>query len=210
MFQSTHPRRVWLGWSKTTLVLECFNPHTHEGCDLPFLSRTSKADGFNPHTHEGCDKHVKCAYVGRCVSIHTPTKGVTDILDSVGDKLRVSIHTPTKGVTILSIAFKRSSGVSIHTPTKGVTPLFAHTLQPNAVSIHTPTKGVTHQSLVVVIEPLVSIHTPTKGVTRDCRFLAHIHKFQSTHPRRVWPAPSLLFRSILSVSIHTPTKGVTL
>ena len=36
----------------------CFNPHTHEGCDIrcpPFL-RYQRC--FNPHTHEGCDRLV--------------------------------------------------------------------------------------------------------------------------------------------------------
>ena len=55
----------------------CFNPHTHEGCDLivasalfkPIVSihtptkgvtyenyaSMSPFTGFNPHTHEGCD-----------------------------------------------------------------------------------------------------------------------------------------------------------
>ena len=56
--------------------------------------------GFNPHTHEGCDFCPLMGMRTRCVSIHTPTKGVT------GNEVvrmpieRVSIHTPTKGVTL--------------------------------------------------------------------------------------------------------------
>ena len=55
------------------------------------------------------------------------------------------------------------------------------------VSIHTPTKGVTANGGKPVESQLVSIHTPTKGVTRELpRTLVNL-KFQSTHPRRVWP-----------------------
>ena len=34
VFQSTHPRRVWLISRVVPKPLICFNPHTHEGCDL--------------------------------------------------------------------------------------------------------------------------------------------------------------------------------
>ena len=54
-FQSTHPRRVWQIMSTFLTYAECFNPHTHEGCDtLNGLSSLSQTR-FNPHTHEGCD-----------------------------------------------------------------------------------------------------------------------------------------------------------
>ena len=55
MFQSTHPRRVWLGDMQVMLLMICFNPHTHEGCDNMLLYFFRRITGFNPHTHEGCD-----------------------------------------------------------------------------------------------------------------------------------------------------------
>ena len=55
LFQSTHPRRVWL-------------------C-MPRLSNSGI--GFNPHTHEGCDTSFRFLPPNKMVSIHTPTKGVT-------------------------------------------------------------------------------------------------------------------------------------
>ena len=55
------------------------------------------------------------------VSIHTPTKGVTNKVVYVPPVYEVSIHTPTKGVTFLFVCFLLSKIVSIHTPTKGVT-----------------------------------------------------------------------------------------
>ena len=54
-FQSTHPRRVWLS--------DCFYP--------PIMI------SFNPHTHEGCDIANDFYRYAKWVSIHTPTKGVT-------------------------------------------------------------------------------------------------------------------------------------
>ena len=55
LFQSTHPRRVWL-----------------------FLKTQFKRKwSFNPHTHEGCDQLAKWKLPRGRVSIHTPTKGVT-------------------------------------------------------------------------------------------------------------------------------------
>ena len=58
---------------------------------------------FNPHTHEGCDclRCLRCAL--NDVSIHTPTKGVTEDLEKDVRKDEVSIHTPTKGVTIAEL-----------------------------------------------------------------------------------------------------------
>ena len=99
-----------------------FNPHTHEGCDL----RNSKAwdyfTSFNPHTHEGCDfLRLYVLKASIVVSIHTPTKGVTQIELEMYAALEVSIHTPTKGVTHQENESEQRVQVSIHTPTKGVT-----------------------------------------------------------------------------------------
>ena len=122
LFQSTHPRRVWLlsvlssppiktvsihtptkgvtlsgkhvsmrqivsihTPTKGVTYWVCipiesnsgFNPHTHEGCDTELLRIPRLRLGFNPHTHEGCDWNEDAAHLYSCVSIHTPTKGVT-------------------------------------------------------------------------------------------------------------------------------------
>ncbi|CUQ43623.1 Uncharacterised protein [Segatella copri] len=58
------------------------------------------------------------------VSIHTPTKGVTNTFRKNPYFSYVSIHTPTKGVTYCSCVSMTAVCVSIHTPTKGVTCLF--------------------------------------------------------------------------------------
>ena len=43
----------------------------------------------------------KAIYV--TISIHTPVKGVTDLLDVDLPSVLISIHTPVKGVTLLSL-----------------------------------------------------------------------------------------------------------
>ena len=100
MFQSTHPRRVWLKesikgifwivvsihtptkgvtpWTVAACAnVCCFNPHTHEGCDRLINVLLRFLQSFNPHTHEGCDLFNVTYFVVQTVSIHTPTKGVT-------------------------------------------------------------------------------------------------------------------------------------
>ncbi len=79
-FQSTHPRRVWLIYHFLHFRTECFNPHTHAGCDdvTVYFSVSAK------------------------VSIHTPTQGVTQSITSTKLIKIVSIHTPTQGVTLAS------------------------------------------------------------------------------------------------------------
>ena len=63
--------------------------------------------GFNPHTHAGCDLIEVIQPRPLCVSIHTPTQGVTlMLLLSVMWYLSVSIHTPTQGVTTISALFE--------------------------------------------------------------------------------------------------------
>ena len=42
---------VYLIW----MVLSCFNPRTHEGCDISLLVYHVTHKRFNPRTHEGCD-----------------------------------------------------------------------------------------------------------------------------------------------------------
>ena len=54
-FQSTHPRRVWLSVIGKKRCGECFNPHTHAGCDYWISLRSIRS----------------------LVSIHPPTQGVT-------------------------------------------------------------------------------------------------------------------------------------
>ena len=165
-FQSTHPRRVWLHVLLIRLFLCSFNPHTHEGCD--WFSVSYSRWYFS-------------------VSIHTPTKGVTWFVCFFAEIARVSIHTPTKGVTNFCFAFCNRFTVSIHTPTKGVT------LSPMRL---------------IFLFLFQSTHPRRVWQSTTSRCLI-FSMFQSTHPRRVWHLIRSLSGMYKSVSIHTPTKGVT-
>ena len=76
-----------------------FNPHTHAGCDLNIKLKAEMKKRFNPHTHAGCDPSHLQPIIDRLVSIHTPTQGVTILIDQRFAVANVSIHTPTQGVT---------------------------------------------------------------------------------------------------------------
>ena len=54
-FQSTHPRGVRLIFVCKITIYICFNPRTHEGCDVAILISLKLTSSFNPRTHEGCD-----------------------------------------------------------------------------------------------------------------------------------------------------------
>ena len=59
VFQSTHPRRVWLYYFPSLSDYVGFNPHTHAGCDTLVLNEVLWYRSFNPHTHAGCDWEYK-------------------------------------------------------------------------------------------------------------------------------------------------------
>ena len=46
-------------------------------------------------------------YMFDLISIHTPVKGVTRLVDPYADQCPISIHTPVKGVTIYSCIHAR-------------------------------------------------------------------------------------------------------
>ncbi len=139
---------------------------------------------FNPHSHEGSDDAVYTVDGCICISIHTPTKGVTRLNELFCKFIRISIHTPTKGVTAEAMASKKTAGISIHTPTKGVTTTFDIN---NAIKgdfnphSHEGSDDFRNSKTSCTV---ISIHTPTKGVTRQRMDTYMMHKFQSTLPRR--------------------------
>ena len=164
------------------------------------------------------------------VSIHTPTKGVTQYLIpctyraisfnphthegcdapsniAAWETPFVSIHTPTKGVTSCSDPSDGRCTVSIHTPTKGVTPLRLNSSASSRFQSTHP-RRVWLQLLRAKITVLrVSIHTPTKGVTIGCKTKQTIEQeFQSTHPRRVWQPPQYKRGTIIKFQSTHPRR----
>ena len=182
---------------------------------------------FNPHTHAGCDRRT--CNIGNskaAVSIHTPTQGVTIVewFTGVFDMFQ-STH-PRRVWQYSKISSWQQPLVSIHTPTQGVTTVqwddllsvVFQSTHPRRVwpwrivergsygsfNPHTHA-GCDTQALNKTDYPVsVSIHTPTQGVTRKLMSCRSYRVFQSTHPRRVWPAiPATFMTSVLCFNPHT-------
>ena len=86
--------RLWL------ITLYHFNPHSHKGSDHGFVICNYFAiNYFNPHSHKGSDNGEEIALISYDISIHTPTRGVTQKIHWHWIWKLISIHTPTRGVT---------------------------------------------------------------------------------------------------------------
>ena len=76
---------------------------------------------FNPHTHAGCDFVIIPLIRQVCVSIHTPTQGVTGAYWLLMlNRSSFNPHTHA-GCDFGVIQARQEAVVSIHTPTQGVT-----------------------------------------------------------------------------------------
>ena len=186
-FQSTHPRRVWQKDPYKRLRNNRFQSTHPRRVWLLLLHTFDTLFCFNPHTHEGCDQATLPFRCNPAVSIHTPTKGVTRFASSI---------------------FLLSNCYNPHT--------------------HEGCDFSIVQNLLVVDS--FNPHTHEGCDTPPTALFSISHRFQSTHPRRVWRvflSFMLLHKSFnphthegcdthtisvhqhVKVSIHTPTKGVT-
>ena len=188
MFQSTHPRRVWLwkeGYERCWLRFQSTHPRRvwHWCFCFPlcgiFLFQSThprrvwlrfrhclkeSLTCFNPHTHAGCDRSGRFTL---CCSMD------------------VSIHTPTQGVTTLAAVNSRNPRVSIHTPTQGVTQAEVWKVWHRSFNPHT------HAGCDQVLQHIslpYRCFNPHTHAGCDWKHLQdhHASRFQSTHPRRVW------------------------
>ena len=55
-----------------------FNPHSHKGSDSLLITVYARLVDFNPHSHKGSDEKLQGSNLKIDISIHTPTRGVTD------------------------------------------------------------------------------------------------------------------------------------
>ena len=210
MFQSTHPRRVWL---KKQIISHAykpsFNPHTHAGCDFAEICRGPIDTSFNPHTHAGCDCHYRLLYTDKiCFNPHTHA-GCDYTLD-IKQCLWFGFNPHTHAGCDEEVKnAKKVDRVSIHTPTQGVT---------------IPPSPYCREILFQSTHPRRVWLLPVIAVTLIKGFNPHTHagcdisnllykdipvEFQSTHPRRVWQIWRPPIYNPYNVSIHTPTQGVT-
>ena len=121
---------------------------------------------FNPHSHAGSDiRWLTLALLPPCISIHTPTQGVPDILPStaiIGKNFNPHSHAGSDGVKHCHPHRFRNFNPHSHAGSDAAPPAFS---VPYAISIHTPTQGVTFHHASRILSFFISIHTPTQGVT---------------------------------------------
>ena len=144
---------------------------------------------FNPHTHEGCDNIV--SRFCRCnfgVSIHTPTKGVTD-------------WTPLFYIYMLMFQSTHPRRVWLMTTVGAAYKMLFQSTHPRRVWLR-------DGNLSSITIKFQSTHPRRVWLLAKDIDLAR-SKFQSTHPRRVWLVLLSRRKPTRYVSIHTPTKGVT-
>ena len=181
MFQSTHPRRVWL-------YLRANYHHYHVSIHTPT---------------QGVTLFYFLRRICIFVSIHTPTQGVTKSKWRNGWRCLVSIHTPTQGVTLPCSALQNTLSFQSTHPRRVWHPFLILSLPvslfqsthprrvwhlnlckaDNAVSFNPHTHaGCDSNILYIVCSDFVSIHTPTQGVTPPflkpvlpCCFNPHTH-----------------------------------
>ena len=79
---------------------------------------------FNPHSHEGSDGYCSnTAVISSSISIPTPTKGATDLMQS-GTLLTIFQSTLPRRERLSGVGKTTINDIiSIHTPTKGATSL---------------------------------------------------------------------------------------
>ncbi len=210
MFQSTHSRRVRhqhyllhlrlnvsihaltksaTGCIRTPSIRNgCFNPRTHEECDLAQSFRYRLRDSFNPRTHEECDKFLTASGQNKQVSIHALTKSATFSFNDFIGITKMFQSTHSRRVRRVVCPGKNSLNTFQSTHSRRVRQVLR-----------------THQMWAYP----VSIHALTKSATPQSNPLLLLDMFQSTHSRRVRP-DKRLFRTVVScVSIHALTKSAT-
>ena len=207
MFQSTHPRRVWLLWGegiKRTYKFQSTHPRR---VWLWKTKQTARTQSFNPHTHAGCDKYITVYLGDKEVSIHTPTQGVTMLFQRSGRVYGFQSTHPRRVWLIERWRVRRTLCFNPHTHAGCDHCLRANELIRWCFNPHTHAGCDTVQRRLLCKDS-VSIHTPTQGVTRRRKrnvgrycFNPHTHAGCDYRSLKIWGRKK--------VSIHTPTQGVT-
>ena len=186
-FQSTHPRGVRQKILPGPAICRCFNPRTHEGCDLWLRRQWIMVKSFNPRTHEGCDTEQMQYLKSLALFQSTHPRGVRPIValnDSV-QKLFQSTHprgvrlpcghcvqclqkfqsTHPRGVRLNQHSINSPLVKFQSTHPRGVRRLLTCSKY-YCVGFNPRThEGCDQQSQEAVNTSLVSIHAPTRGAT---------------------------------------------
>ena len=230
LFQSTHLHEVWLIIAKTYPAMRMFqSTHLHEVWHLPFFVciiitmfqsthlhevwqlqpwREAVNSAFqSTHLHEVWQNNGLTNYDITCVSIHTPTWGVTSVSFWVNCLECFNPHTYMRCDT-RSRNVCKSINVSIHTPTWGVTTDYEFDYPIGKFqSTHL------HEVwLLFVVVRLFNVgfnpHTYMR-CDKIAQYSSSSEEFQSTHLHEVWLKNKYTGEPVYVVSIHTPTWGVT-
>ena len=123
VFQSTHPRRVWLSVGLIYFQsCQGFNPHTHAGCDPLIWPPEPVPDSFNPHTHAGCDGAMLVDLITGVMFQSTHPRRVWLNMEFCGGSQNGFQSTHPRRVWLRkNLPYDQLINVSIHTPTQGVT-----------------------------------------------------------------------------------------
>ena len=164
MFQSTHPRRVWR-WIRWRPGFFWMFQSTHPR--RVWLNLLFKV------------------FPKTLVSIHTPTKGVTQ---SKHRKYPRNQFQSTHPRRVWLFVYLKTKSLNRFQSTH---PRRVWPAEPRAVHLVKCFNPHTHEGCDPKVSSnsdrkLVSIHTPTKGVTLHTNTVKFRDWFQSTHPRRVW------------------------
>ncbi len=165
-----------------------FNPHSHAGSDWRWYKCQYQKSNFNPHSHAGSDSPCirPCCQLRKFQST-LPRREWHWRRGVPSGRNHFNPHSHA-GSDETGKSRHCGNGISIHTPTQGVTGQgwnywqYYHDFNPHS---HAGSDQVPIQWPLLF---LISIHTPTQGVTAIAinRFICV--KFQSTLPRREWPA----------------------
>ena len=188
LFQSTHPRRVWHQYAYDLYAEVKFqSTHPRRVWRLANVTAYQCTARFNPHTHEGCDPPLSSYLI--CV-------------------LRFQSTHPRRVWRTGKIRTSYLNSFNPHTHEGCDCRQLSFWHCPKSFNPHTH-EGCDDSIGMQQTFRSVSIHTPTKGVTPLSSYLICVLRFQSTHPRRVWQLANDVDFASQVVSIHTPTKGVT-
>ena len=122
-FQSTHSRRVRRNTSLSTSISSCFNPRTHEECDLQHHCPMKQLVVVSIHALTKSATKACCWFaINDPVSIHALTKSATACLRHIRSVLRMFQSTHSRRVRLLFLLCSLfPKWVSIHALTKSAT-----------------------------------------------------------------------------------------
>ena len=80
--------------TRLLLLIVDFNSHAHEGRDRSRCRLLCAYSYFNSHAHEGRDALIDYLGLSELISTHTPTRGVTSMLDITDDRIAFQLTRP--------------------------------------------------------------------------------------------------------------------